>query len=193
MPIPRSIEDLETFLETHKDFGKLNGEEVVSIREDTIELSNIFVLANTYTKAVLRGTALGYSKSGIASSALTLFITDPSIYGREIVPKPADPGWYSTEFPVFVPINTYELALSRAKVIGFSGSDLLTYALNLFANNPGINAMYDAYIQALCKKYNVTASQVEQKILGWLKYKAREKRYRLSLELGYFVDRAKLP
>ncbi|MFN6565219.1 MAG: hypothetical protein RMY28_036205 [Nostoc sp. ChiSLP01] len=193
MPIPRTIEQLQHFLETHEDFGKINGQEVVSIREDVKELRNIFVPKDTYYKAVLRGTVLTYSKSQIASSALTLFLTDESIYGREIVPKPADSGWYNTEYPAFVPANTYELACSRAREIGFSESDLLTYALNLFANNPGINQIYDAYIENLCKQNNVKADYVELKILGWLKYQARKKRLELSLAAGEFVDRARLP
>lgn len=193
MPIPRTIEQLQHFLATHEDFGKINGQEVVSIREDVKEVSNIFVPKDTYYKAVLRGTVLTYSKSQIAESALTLFLTDESIYGREIVPKPADSGWYTTEFPAFVPANTYELACSRAREIGFSESDLLTYALNLFANNPGINAIYNAYIENLCKQYNVKADYIELKILGWLKYQARKKRLELSLAAGKFVDRARLP
>lgn len=193
MPIPRSIEQLQQFLETHEDFGKINGQEVVSIREDITELRNIFVPKDTYYKAVLRGTVLTYSKSQIASSALTLFLTDESIYSRQIIPKPADSGWYNTEFPAFVPANTYELACSRAREIGFSESDLLTYALNLFANNPGINQIYDAYIENLCKQHNVKADYVELKILGWLKYQARKKRLELSLAAGEFIDRGKLP
>lgn len=193
MPIPRNIEQLQQFLETHEDFGKINGEDVVSIREGTVELSNIFVTKDAYYKAVLRGTVLTYSKSQIGSSALTLFLTDPSIYSRQIIPKPADSGWYNTEFPAFVPANTYELVCSRAKEIDFTESDLMTYALNLFATNPGINAIYDTYIEALCKRHNVNREYIELKILGWLKFKAREKRYRLSLEAGYFIDRAKLP
>lgn len=193
MPIPRTIEQLQHFLETHKDFGKINGQEVVLIREDVIELRNIFVPKDTYYKAVLRGTVLTYSKSQIAESALTLFLTDESIYGRQIVPKPADPGWYNTEFPCLVPANLYELTLQRAREIGFTESDLLTYALNLFANNPGINGIYNAYIENLCKQHNVKADYVELKILGWLKYQARKKRLELSLAAGKFVDRAKLP
>ncbi|AVH74443.1 hypothetical protein [Nostoc sp. 'Lobaria pulmonaria (5183) cyanobiont'] len=193
MPIPKTIEQLQQFLETHEDFGKINGQEVVSVREDITELRNIFVLKDTYYKAVLRGTVLTYSKSQIAESALTLFLTDESIYGRQIVPKPADSGWYNTEYPALVPANTYELACSRAREIGFSESDLLTYALNLFVNNPGINQIYDAYIENLCKQNNVKADYVELKILGWLKYQARKKRLELSLAAGEFVDRAKLP
>ncbi|OCQ92264.1 hypothetical protein BCD64_00165 [Nostoc sp. MBR 210] len=193
MPIPKTIEQLQHFLDTHEDFGKINGQEVVSVREDIKELSNIFVPKDTYYKAVLRGTVLSYSKSQIASSALTLFLTDESIYSRQIVPKPSEPGWYNTEFPAFVPANTYELACARAKEIGFSESDLLTYALNLFANNPGINAIYNAYVENLCKQHGVNASFVELKILGWLKYQARKKRLELSLAAGEFVDRAKLP
>ncbi|MCC5667776.1 hypothetical protein LC653_28835 [Nostoc sp. CHAB 5784] len=193
MPVPRTIEQLQHFLETHEDFGKINGEEVVSVRENTIELSNIFVPKDTYYKAVLRGTVLTYSKSQIAESALTLFLTDESIYSRQIIPKPADPGWYTTEFPCFVPGNNYDLALQKAKEIGFTESDLLTYALNLFANNPGINQIYDAYIENLCKQHNVEANYVELKILGWLKYQARKKRLELSLAAGEFVDRGKLP
>ena len=193
MPIPRTIEQLQHFLETHEDFGKINGQEVVSVREDVTELSNIFVPKDTYYKAVLRGTVLTYSKSQIAESALTLFLTDESIYGRQIIPKPASAGWYNTEFPAFVPANTYELTLQKATKIGFSKSDLLTYALNLFANNPGINAIYSAYIENLCKQHNVKANYVELKILGWLKYQARKKRLELSLAAGKFVDRAKLP
>ena len=193
MPIPRTIEQLQHFLETHEDFGKINGQEVVSVREDITELRNIFVPKDTYYKAVLRGIVLTYSKSQIASSALTLFLTDESIYGRQIIPKPADPGWYTTEFPGLVPANTYDLALQKAREIGFTESDLLTYALNLFANNPGINQIYDAYIENLCKQHNVNASYVELKILGWLKYQARKKRLELSLTAGEFVDRAKLP
>lgn len=193
MPIPKTIEQLQQFLETHEDFGKINGQEVVSVREDITELRNIFVPKDTYYKAVLRGTVLTYSKSQIASSALTLFLTDESIYSRQIVPKPADSGWYNTEFPAFVPANTYELACFRAREIGFSESDLLTYALNLFANNPGINGIYNAYIENLCKQHNVKAEYVELKILGWLKYQARKKRLELSLERGEFIDRGKLP
>lgn len=193
MPIPKTIEQLQHFLETHEDFGKINGQEVVSIREDVKELRNIFVIKDTYYKAVLRGTVLTYSKSQIASSALTLFLTDESIYCRQIVPKPADSGWYTTEFPAFVPANIYDLALQKAREIGFSESDLLTYALNLFAKNPGINQIYDAYIENLCKQHNVNASYVELKILGWLKYQARKKRFELSLAEGSFVNRAKLP
>lgn len=193
MPVPRTIEQLQQFLETHEDFGKINGQEVVSVREHTVELSNIFVLKKTYYKALLRGTVLTYPKSQIATSALTLFLTDPSIYSRQIIPKPADSGWYNTEFPAFVPANTYELACSKAKEINFSESDLMTYALNLFANNPGINAIYNTYIEALCKQHNVDAAYIELKILGWLKFQARLKRYRMSLEAGYFIDRAKLP
>jgi hypothetical protein len=193
MPIPKTIEQLQHFIETHEDFGKINGQEVVSIREDQTELRNIFVPKDTYYKAVLRGTVLTYSKSQIASSALTLFLTDESIYSRQIVPKPADPGWYTTEFPGFVSANTYDLALQRAREIGFSESDLLTYALNLFTNNPGINQIYDTYIENLCKQHNVKANYVELKILGWLKYQARKKRLELSLERGEFVERAKLP
>lgn len=134
-----------------------------------------------------------YSKSQIGSSALTLFLTDPSIYSRQIIPKPADSGWYNTEFPAFVPANTYELACSKAEEIGFTQSDLMTYALNLFATNPGINAIYNTYIENLCEQHNVNAEYVELKILGWLKYQARQKRYQMSLEAGHFVDRAKLP
>jgi hypothetical protein len=193
MPIPRTIEQLQQFLETHEDFGKINGQEVVSIREDVKELRNIFVPKDTYYKAVLRGTVLTYSKSQIAESALTLFLTDESIYSRQIIPKPADSGWYNTEFPVFVPANIYELACSRAREIGFSESDLLTYALNLFANNPGINGIYNAYIKNLCKQNNVEVNYVELKILGWLKYQARKKRLELSLAAGEFIDRGKLP
>jgi len=144
MPVPRTIEQLQHFLETHEDFGKINGQEVVSVREDVTELRNIFVPKDTYYKAVLRGTVLTYSKSQIAESALTLFLTDESIYSRQIVPKPAEPGWYNTEFPALVPGNLYELTLQKAREIGFTESDLLTYALNLFANNPGINQIYDA-------------------------------------------------
>jgi hypothetical protein len=193
MPVPRTIEQLKHFLETHEDFGKINGQEVVSIREDTVELSNIFVTKDAYYKAVLRGTALTYSKSQIATSALTLFLTDESIYSRQIVPKPADSGWYNTEFPAFVPANIYELTLQKAKEIGFTESDLMTYALNLFANNPGINVIYNAYIEKLCKQHNVNADYIELKILGWLKYQARKKRLELSLAAGKFVERAKLP
>ena len=193
MPVPRTIEQLQHFLETHEDFGKINGQEVVSVREDITELRNIFVPKNTYYKAVLRGTVLTYSKSQIAESALTLFLTDESIYSRQIVPKPAEPGWYNTEFPALVPGNLYELTLQKAREIGFTESDLLTYALNLFANNPGINQIYDAYIENLCKQHKVNASYVELKILGWLKYQARKKRLELSLTAGEFVDRAKLP
>ncbi len=193
MPTPRTIEQLQHFLETHEDFGKINGQEVVSIREDTVELSNIFVTKDAYYKAVLRGTVLTYSKSQIGSSALTLFLTDPSIYSRQIIPKPADSGWYNTEFPAFVPANTYELAGTKAKEIGFTQSDLMTYALNLFATNPGINAIYDTYIENLCKQHDVNAEYVELKILGWLKYQARKKRLELSLAAGKFVERAKLP
>lgn len=193
MPVPKTIEQLQHFLETHEDFGKINGQEVVSIREDVKELSNIFVPKDTYYKAVLRGTVLSYSKSQIATSALTLFLTDESIYSRQIIPKPVDSGWYTTEFPAFVPTNTYELACSKAREIGFNESDLLTYALNLFANNPGINQIYNAYIENLCKQHDVKADYVELKILGWLKYQARKKRLELSLAAGQFVDRAKLP
>ncbi|MEH2254604.1 hypothetical protein [Nostoc sp.] len=193
MPMPKTIEQLRHFLETHEDFGKINGQEIVTVREDTVELSNIFVLKETYYKALLRGTVLTYPKSQIATSALTLFLTDESIYSRQIIPKPADSGMYSTEFPGFVPANLYELACSKAKEINFSESDLMTYALNLFANNSGINAIYNAYIEKLCKQYNVTSEYVELKILGWLKFQARLKRYRMSLEAGYFIDRAKLP
>lgn len=193
MPVPRTIEQLKNFLDTHSDFGKINGEEVASIREDTVEISDVFVTEQIYNKAMLRGTVLTYSKSQIATSALTLFFTDESIYSRQIVPKPADSGWYTIEFPAFVPANLYEFVCSRAEEIGFTESDSMTYALNLFATNPGINAKYDAYIDALCKRHNVNREYVELKILGWLKYKAREKRYRLSLEAGYFIDRAKLP
>jgi hypothetical protein len=193
MPVPQTIEQLRHFLDTHEDFGKINGQEVVSIREDTIELKGVFVLKETYNKAVLRGTALSFSKSQTATFALTQFLTDESIYSRQIVPKPADAGWYTTEFPCFVPANVYEMACTRAKEIGFTESDLLTYALNLFVTNPGVNAMYNAYIDNLCKQHNVDASYVELKILGWLKYKAREKRLALSLASGSFVDRAKLP
>lgn len=193
MPVPRTIEELEHFLETHQDFGKLNGQEVVSVREDVVELRNIFVVRETYTASVLRGTALSFSKSQTATFALTQFLTDESIYGRQIIPKPADPGWYTTEFPAFVPANIYELACSKARVINFTESDLLTYALNLFTTNPGINAIYNAYIENLCKQHNVNADYVELKILGWLKYQARKKRYELSLSAGRFVDRGKLP
>nr|MDZ8061277.1 hypothetical protein [Nostoc sp. EkiNYC01] len=193
MPIPRTIEQLQHFLETHEDFGKINGQEVVSIREDVKELRNIFVPKDTYYKAILRGTVLSYSKSQIATSSLTLFLTDESIYSRQIVPKPADSGWYNTEFPAFVPANTYELACSKAEEIGFTQSDLMTYALNLFATNPGVNAIYNTYIENLCKQHNVKADYVELKILGWLKYQARKKRLELSLAAGEFIDRGKLP
>jgi hypothetical protein len=193
MPVPKTIEQLQHFLETHEDFGKINGQDVVSIREDTTELCNIFVLKETYNKAVLRGTALSFSKSQTATFALTQFLTDESIYSRQIIPKPADRGMYSTEFPGFVPTNIYELACSKAREINFTESDLLTYALNLFVTNPGINAIYNAYIDNLCKQHNVNPSFVELKILGWLKYQARKKRLELSLSRGSFVDRAKLP
>lgn len=193
MPVPRTVEQLQYFIDTHKDFGKINGQDVASIREDTIEIFNVFVPKETYNKAVLRGTALSFSKSQTATFALTQFLTDESIYGRQIVPKPAESGWYATEFPCFVPANIYELACAKAKEIGFTESDLLTCALNLFATNPGVNTMYNAYIDKLCKQHNVNASYVELKILGWLKYKAREKRLALSLANGSFVDRAKLP
>ncbi|PHM07589.1 hypothetical protein [Nostoc sp. 'Peltigera malacea cyanobiont' DB3992] len=193
MPIPRTIEQLQQFLETHEDFGKINGQDVVSIREDITEIRNIFVLKDTYYKAILRGTVLTYSKSQIAEYALTLFLTDESIYSRQIIPKPADSGWYTTEFPCFLPGNIYDLALQKAKEIGFTESDLLTYALNLFANNPGINQIYNAYVENLCKEHKVEASYVELKILGWLKYQARKKRLELSLATGSFVERAKLP
>jgi hypothetical protein len=193
MPIPRTIEQLQHFLETHEDFGKINGQEVVSIREDVKELSNIFILKETYNKAVLRGTALSFSKSQTATFALTQFLTDESIYGRQIIPKPAEPGWYTTEFPCFVPANIYNLALQKARETGFTESDLLTYALNLFITNPGINIIYNSYLETLCKEHNVNANYVELKILGWLKYQARKKRLELSLEAGKFIDRAKLP
>jgi hypothetical protein len=193
MPTPKTIEQLQQFLETHEDFGKINDQEVVSISEDITELRNVFVPKDTYYKAVLRGTVLTYSKSQIGSSALTLFLTDPSIYSRQIIPKPADSGWYNTEFPAFVPANTYELACSKAEEIDFTQSDLMTYALNLFATNPGINAIYNAYIENLCKQHNVKANYVELKILGWLKYQARKKRLELSLDAGEFIDRGKLP
>ncbi|MCC5609722.1 hypothetical protein LC612_23835 [Nostoc sp. CHAB 5834] len=193
MPVPRTIEQLQQFLLTHEDFGKINGQDVVSIKEGTVEICNVFVLKETYNKAVLRGTALSFSKSQTATFALSLFLTDESIYSRQIIPKPADSGMYSTEFPSFVPANIYELACSRAREINFTESDLLTYALNLFANNPGINQIYSAYIENLCKQHNVKADYVELKILGWLKYQARKKRLELSLQRGEFVDRAKLP
>lgn len=193
MPVPKTIEQLQYFLETHEDFGKINGQDVVSVREDVIELRNIFVLKETYNKAVLRGTALSFSKSQTATFALTQFLTDESIYGRQIVPKPADSGMYSIEFPAFVPANIYELACSKARVINFTESDLLTYALNLFISNPGINATYGAYIEKLCNQHNVNASYIELKILGWLKYQARKKRLELSLSTGSFVERGKLP
>lgn len=193
MPIPKTIEQLQHFLETHEDFGKINGQDVVSVREDTIEICNVFVLKETYSKAVLRGTALSFSKSQTVVFALTQFLTDESIYSRQIIPKPADPGWYTTEFPCFVPANIYEIACSKAKEIGFTESDLLTYALNLFVTNPGVNTIYNAYIDKLCKQHNVNASYVELKILGWLKYQARKKRLELSLASGSFVERAKLP
>lgn len=115
MPIPRTIEQLRDFLETHEDFGKINGQEVVSIREDVTKLRNIFVVKKTYNEAVLRGTALSFSKSQTAAFALNLFLTDESIYSRQIIPKPADPGWYTTEFPCFVPGNTYDLAFKKLK------------------------------------------------------------------------------
>ncbi|MBN3875181.1 hypothetical protein [Nostoc sp. JL23] len=193
MPVPKTIEQLQHFLETHEDFGKINGQEVVRVRDDVVELCNIFVTREAYNKAVLRGTALSFSKSQIATFALTQFLTDESIYSRQIVPKPADPGWYTTEFPCFIPANIYELACSKAQEINFTESDLLTYALNLFVSNPGINAIYNAYIEKLCKQHNVNADYVELKILGWLKYQARKKRLELSLAAGEFVDRAKLP
>jgi hypothetical protein len=193
MPVPQTIEQLQHFIETHKDFGKINGQDVVSIRDDTAEICNIFIPKETYNKAMLRGTALSFPKSQIATFALTQFLTDESIYSRQIVPKPADPGWYTTEFPCFVPANIYEMARSKAKEINFTESDLLTYALNLFVTNPGVNAIYNAYIDKLCKQHNVNPSFVELKILGWLKYQARKKRLYLSLASGSFVDRAKLP
>lgn len=193
MPVPKTIEQLQHFLDVHKDFGKINGKDVVSIREDTVELCNIFILQETYKRAVLRGTVLSFSKSQTATFALSQFLTDESIYSRQIIPKPADSGMYVTEFPCFVPANIYELACSKAEEIGFTQSDLLTYALNLFVTNPGLNAIYNAYIDKLCNEYNVNASYVELKILGWLKYQARKKRLELSLLSGSFVNRAKLP
>ncbi len=193
MPVPRSIPELKNFLDKHaQEFGKINGEEVVSVKEDSVEVAGVCVPQKLYYKALVMGTALSYSKSQILVSGLTLFLADVNVWDDEPIPKPADQGWYTTEFLAVVPDNIYQLACSRAQAIGFNKSDLLTYALHLFVDSPGINAMYDAWMQASCEKYNANPQYIELKVLGWLKYQARLKRYQMSLEAGHFIEKAKL-
>lgn len=188
---PQTLEELEQWVATHQDHGKINGEDV--FKTGTTEFRYGMVPGDIYDLALLRGAPLSFSKSDIGTYAFTRFASSPLIKIAEEYSLLV-PGEFNakTEFRAYIPTGLYDLVQQKKEKLGYSNSQLMTIALALFIYDPGITALYDDFIEGLAQKHSISVEDVQQKIFDFRRYQARVKRLELSRQRGEFVSDRKL-
>jgi hypothetical protein len=188
---PQTLEELEQWVSSHQDHGKINGEPAFST--GTTEFRYGMVPGDIYDLALLRGALLSFTKSDIGTYAFTRLASSPLIQIAEEY-KLLVPGEFEskTEFRASIPNGLYELVQQKKESLGYSNSQVMTIALALFIYDPGITALYDKYVKGLAEKHSISVEKVQQKIFDLRRYQARVKRLELSRKKGKFVSDRKL-
>lgn len=187
---PQTIEELEQWLDTHQDYGKINGQAI--IQTGTIEVRSGFVPGDLYDEALLVGAAFSFNKSDIGTHALFKFLSSPA---TELVKsKLIDLNQYDakTEFRAYVPTSLHNLAMAVKDRLGWNNSQLMTLALSLFVSDLGIKEVYRQFLDQISEQSGLSRAEIEQKIFDCRRYEARVKRLELSKQRGEFVSDRKL-
>lgn len=187
---PQTIEELEQWVESRQDYGKINGEP--AIQTGTIEIRSGFVPGDLYDEALLVGAAFSFNKSDIGTHSLLKFLSSPVTEMMEN--KLIELGQYEakTEFRAYIPTSLHNLAMAAKDKLGWNNSQLMTLALSLFVSDLGIKEVYRQFLNQISEQSGLTAAEIEQKIFDCRRYEARVKRLELSKQRGEFVSDRKL-
>lgn len=187
---PETLQELEEWLESHQDHGKINGEPI--IKTGSIEIRSGLVPENLYNEALLIGAAFSFSKSNIGTHALLKLLS--SSVTEMMKDKMLELGSYGAdrEFRCYVPTSLHNLAMVAKEKLGFNNSQLMTLALSLFVNDLGIKEVYKQYLDQIATDAGLSTTEIEQKIFDCRRYEARVKRLELSRAKGEFMSDRKL-
>jgi hypothetical protein len=190
MAKPKTIQELEQWIESHQDHGKINGEPI--IKTGSVEMRSGFVPGDLYDKALLVGAAFSFSKTDIGTHAMLKFLSSP-VKGL-MKEKLIELGNYEakTEFRAYIPTSLYELVMHKRNELEWNNSQLMTLALSLFVNDLGIKEVYQQFLDQISAQSDLSSNQIEQKIFDCRRYEARVKRLELSRQKGEFVSDRKL-
>ncbi len=188
---PQTLEELEQWVASRQDHGKINGEPVIAT--GTIELRSGFVPGDLYNEALLIGATFSFNKSDIGTHALLKLLASPVT--QMMQDKYLELGEYEakTEFRAYIPTSLYNLTMGVKDRLGWNNSQLITLALSLFVNDLGIKEVYQQFLKQIADKSGLSTAEVEQKIFDCRRYEARIKRLELSRAKGEFISDRKLP
>ncbi len=187
---PQSIEELEQWLELHRDDGKINGEPI--IKTGTIEIRSGFVPGDLYDEALLVGAAFSFTKSSIGTHALLKFLASPvtELMQSKLIELASYEA--KTEFRAYIPTSLYNLAIAARDGFGWNNSQLMTLALSLFVSDLGIKEVYQRFLDQISDQSGLATAEIEQRIFDCRRYEAREKRLELSRQQGQFIGDRKI-
>ena len=187
---PQTLEELEQWVASHEDHGKINGEPI--IQTGSVEVRSGLVPGDLYDEALLVGAAFSFNKSDIGTHALLKLLSSPM---TELMQnKLIELGQYEakTEFRAYIPTSLYNLAMATKDRLSWNNSQLMTLALSLFVSDLGVKEVYQKFLNQITEASGLSAAEIEQKIFDCRRYEARVKRLELSRQKGEFVDDRKL-
>jgi len=180
----RDIADLDQWVQSHQDLGKIKGEYMFS--SERVELRGAFIPADLYNRVLLIAKTMNYSKSDVARSAIELYNRTP-IDARSYLDKiyEVDVDEYDREFRFHVPT---ELLTYRPESLCLQV--FVAIALTMWAD---LNEEFSqAKIEKRAKELGVTPEDVKNSIYDQWLIESREKRLKRSKSLGYLVRDSKM-
>ena len=187
---PQTLEELEAWVASHDDHGKINGQPV--IKPGTVELRSAMIPGNLYDEALLIGAAFSFTKSDLGTHALFQLLASPitELMKDGLIELATQES--KTEFRAYIPSRLYDLAMATKEELSLNNSQLMTLALSLFVSDLGVRRVYSRFLVQVSESSGLSPSEIEQKIFDCRRYEARVKRLELSRQRGEFVTDRKL-
>ncbi len=177
---PNSVEELQAFVSTYAEAGKINGEQI--ILDNSVELQG-YVTADLYNRALYRSAPWGFDKGKIATTGVFLLLQNPAIkagIGFDI-PTYRKEQEGVRHFRSLIPLSTYNLLHKYIDAINLNTSQITTLVLTYFAHDATVEQIYQQFLADTTAKFNASEEQVEETIDKHLKLKARTNRLNLKL------------
>lgn len=190
MTKPTTLQELKTWVESHSEDGKINGQCVVV--EGTTEFRTGIVPGWLYDEVLLKGAALSFTKSQIGTCAFVKFLENPidDFLEKKILQIAEYEA--TTEFRCYIPNALYNLAIAVKERLQINNSQLMTLALGIWANDLTIVKLFELYIDDLAQSHQKSRDEIYQAIFDYRRLEARKQRLKMSEKLGYFVTDRKI-
>jgi hypothetical protein len=192
MTKPTSIPELESWVDQHENDGTING--VPVFQEGRSEIRYGFIPGDLYDLALTRAAPFGWNKSEIATHGAALLLSNAIIETaalKLVTPLNCEDGT-GTEFRAYLPTGTYNLVQEAKSNLGWTNSQTMALIVAYFAYSPGIEKIYQKWVQEFAQAHGLTVPEVEELIYQRRLLQARKQRLKMSKQQGRFIDDRKV-